>query len=363
MTTTISRALNQDLSQLAENTMHAWLLRCLSSVLVAVLLALTVGVTAADDNPGMSGPRGIASDGRGTIYVADVRNHAILKISATGTTTVLAGKPGIFGDEDGIGVEAKFNSPMSLAVDRSGNVYVADLNNHSIRRISPEGAVSTLAGGRSLAGSADGAGSQARFSSPHGVAVDREGNVYVADTDNSTIRKITPAGVVSTLAGVAGVAGGADGAGGAASFRFPQDLTTDSAGNIYVSDVNAHTIRKITPQGVVVTLAGANGHTGLADGIGGAAQFKFPRGIATDGANNIFVVDSNNYAIRKITPEGVVSTVHRAGETDGMTLPAGLAIQGTALHISLYSGETVVRDLPQFVFGSDNVVKLAATGK
>jgi sugar lactone lactonase YvrE len=361
--TTISRTAYQNKLPLAENTTGQRLHRYFSSVLVGVSLALTAGMVSADDDPGFPGPRGVASDGRGILYVADVRNHAILKVDATGSATVLAGTPGIFGDEDGIGAEAKFNSPTGLAVDRSGNVYVADLNNHTIRRISPEGFVSTLAGGHGVAGYVDGVGSEARFSSPHGAAADREGNVYVADTDNSTIRKITTMGVVSTLAGAAGIAGGTDGVVGAAKFRFPQDLTVDNVGNIYVSDVNAHTIRKISPQGVVVTMAGTDGLAGVADGIGDAAQFRFPRGIAADGANNIFVVDSNNYAIRKITPEGVVSTVIANGEADGMTLPAGLAIQGTALHISLYSGETVVRDLPQFVFANDNVVKLAARGQ
>ena len=145
-----------------------------------------------------------------------------------------------------------------MAVDSAGNVYVADTDNHTIRKITPSRVVRTLAGLAGSHGSADGTGSAARFNFPLGVAVDSAGNVYVADTDNYTIRKITPSGVVRTLAGLAGT-GSADGTGSAARFNFPQGVAVDSAGNVYVADTSNHTIRKITPSGVVSTFAGLAG--------------------------------------------------------------------------------------------------------
>ena len=163
-----------------------------------------------------------------------------------------------------------------MAVDSAGNVYVADTYNHTIRKITPAGVVSTLAGLAGSCGSADGTGANARFYYPYGVAVDSAGNVYVADTDNHTIRKITPGGVVSTLAGLAGSSGSADGTGANARFHYPSGVAVDSAGNVYVADTDNHTIRKITPAGVVSTLAGLAGSYGSADGTGANARFYQP---------------------------------------------------------------------------------------
>ena len=166
----------------------------------------------------------------------------------------------------------------------------------------------TLAGTVGVYGSADGNGTAASFSSPLGVATDSTGNVYVGDSGNHTIRKITPTGDVSTLAGTAGVFGSTDGIGSAASFDFPVGVATDSAGNVYVADFYNHTIRKITPTGDVRTLAGMAGVVGSADGTGSAASFNFPQGVATDIGGNVYVADSYNDTIRKITPSGDVST-------------------------------------------------------
>ena len=139
--------------------------------------------------------------------------------------------------------------------------------------------------------------------------MDGSGNVYVADTGNNTIRKITPAGVVSTLAGMAGSSGSADGTGSAARFYYPFGVAVDGSGNVYVADTYNNTIRKITPAGVVSTLAGTAGSSGSADGTGSAAQFYYPCGVAVDGSGNVYVADTDNYTIRKITPAGVVSTL------------------------------------------------------
>src|SRR5439155_300549 len=158
--------------------------------------------------------------------------------------------------------------------------------------ITPAGVVTTLAGLAVNPGSDGGTGSAARFSQPSGVATDSSGNVYVADSCNSTIRQITPAGVVTTLAGLAGNTGSDDGTGSAARFYYPYGVATDSSGNVYVADYFNSTIRKITPTGVVTTLAGLAGITGSADGTGSAARFNNTSGVATDSSGNVYVADS-----------------------------------------------------------------------
>jgi sugar lactone lactonase YvrE len=197
-----------------------------------------------------------------------------------------------------------------VAVDSAGNVYVADSSNFTIRKVTPAGVVTTLAGLAGSYGSADGTGSAARFSAASGVAVDSMGNVYVADTGNNTIRKVTPAGVVTTLAGLAGSSGSADGTGSAARFNSPQGVAVDGSGSVYVADHSNNTIRKVTPVGtnwVVRTLAGLAGPQsetfyGSADGTGSAARFSNPYGVAVDGAGNLYVADSSNNTIRKGYP-------------------------------------------------------------
>lgn len=252
-------------------------------------------------------PQSIATDSSGNVYVAE--SCAIRKITPAGVVTTLAGTNGS-GSTDGIGSTARFNVPQGIATDAAGNVYVADTNNNTIRMITPAGVVSTLAGTAGLTGSTDGTGAAARFSHPEGIATDASGNVYVSDSW-STIRKITPAGVVTTLAGTAVVIGSTDGTGAAASFNNLRGIATDSAGNVYVADSGNAIIRKVTPTGVVTTLAGTAGVHGNTDGLGTAASFAYPQGpqdVATDTSGNVYVADSNNHSIRKITPAGLVTT-------------------------------------------------------
>src|SRR5439155_1385320 len=208
------------------------------------------------------------------------------RITSAGVVTTLAGTAGTPGSTDATGTAARFRFPRDVATDGTGNVYVAELSNNTVRKITPAAVVTTLAGTAGSVGSADGTGAAASFNFPSGVATDSAGNVYVADTSNNTIRKITPAGVVTTLAGTAGTTGSTDATGAAASFNFPQGVATDSAGNVYVADTLNNTIRKITPAGVVSTLAGTAG-TGSADGTGAAASFNSPVGVATDNAGNV----------------------------------------------------------------------------
>ena len=237
-------------------------------------------------NARFNNPYGVAVDGAGNVYVADVDNHRIRKITPAGAVTTLAGD----------GTTTPFNHPGGVAVDGTGNVYVADSFNNRIRKITPGGAVTTFAGSTDF-GSTNGNGTIARFRSPQGVAVDGAGNVYVADTSNHQIRKITPGGDVSTLAG--STQGFADGNGALAQFFGAAGVAVDGAGNVYVADAGNHRIRKITPAGAVTTVAGST--LGFADGNGTNARFRFPYGVAVDGAGgNVYVADPGNSQIRHI---------------------------------------------------------------
>jgi streptogramin lyase len=219
-----------------------------------------------------------------------------------------AGKTGALDGSGGSGGSATFEYPYGVTVDSAGNVYVADSLNDDIRKITPAGVVSTLAG-TGTNGSADGKGTAASFFNPYGIAVDPTGILYVADTYNYTIRKVTPDGTVSTLAGTAGIKGSTDATGAAARFGALWGIAIDSTGNLYVADHDNNAIRKIAPGAIVTTLAGMPGQAGSIDGTGSAARFSGPTYVALDSAGNLYVSDTGNNAIRKLTSSGVVSTV------------------------------------------------------
>jgi sugar lactone lactonase YvrE len=268
-------------------------------------------------------PRGITADGAGNAIVADVSNHILRRVTTAGAVTTIAGVKTVQGYLDGTGTAAQFKLPYGLAADANGNVFVADAGAYTVRKIAPGGIVTTLAGSPGLSGSADGSGSAARFYFPWDLACDAAGNVYVSDTSNYTIRKITPAGVVTTVAGLAGSFGSADGVGSAARFYGPEGLAFDSAGNLFVADNSNNTIRKIAPDGTVTTVAGVAGSTGTTDGTGNAARFNHPSEMAIDAADNLYVHDGYNYTIRKITPAGVVTTfITGTGNIYGMAYDA-----------------------------------------
>ena len=281
-------------------------------------------------------PFGVAVDGSGNLYVADYGNNRIRRITAAGVVSTLAGS-GVTGSTDGPGASASFNGPTSVAVDASGTVYVADYFNHKVRRITAAGVVSTLAGTGS-AGTADGTGASAAFNQPNGVAVDAGGAVYVADRGNHKIRRITAAGVVSTLAGT-GSAGSTDGPAASASFNLPNAVAIDASGTVYVCDKGNQKIRRITAAGVVSTLAGT-GTVGNTDGTGTSAAFNNPGGVAVDVSGTVYVADFGNHKIRQITAAGVVSTLAgtgNAGSTDGpaasasFNRPNGVAVDGSGM--------------------------------
>ena len=282
-------------------------------------------------------PSGVATDEANNIYVSDSAN-TIRKITPSGLVTTLAGTAGLPGASNGLGTNAQFNSPSGLAVDMIGNVYVADSGNHLIRKISALGEVTTLAGSPGQPGSADGANGVARFNNPEGVTVDAAGNIYVADTFNNTVRKITADGVVTTLAGDPSRYGYGDGKGDNAQFASPLGLASDTTGIIYVADSGNNAVRKVTPDGMVTTLAGNPSRYGFTDGTGIGAEFFSPQGVAVDSAGNIFVAEETNDMIRKITPSGVVTTLAGTpsleGSADGVGSkalfygPVGVAVDG-----------------------------------
>jgi hypothetical protein len=264
-------------------------------------------------------PTGVAVDGAGNVYVADQNNNLIRQVSPLGTNwivTTIAG--GARGSQNGTGASAQFSGPAGIAVDSSGNLYVADQFNSVIRTITLSGTnwvVSTIAGTAGAPGKQNGANGSARFSSPTGVALDGLGNIFVADEGNNAIRKITPSGanwIVSTIAG--GTEGTNDGSGEAAQFNYPYGVAVDTGGRVFVADQFNNTIRLITPVGanwVVTTIAG-QAIAGRSNGSGASAQFDTPVGVTVDANDNVYVADSFNDAIRKLAPAGIlweVSTI------------------------------------------------------
>ena len=269
-------------------------------------------------------PHGLAVDAAGNVFVADRGNHLIRKITRDGTVSTLAGSPEKYGRVDGIGDAARFWYPVGMAVDTSGNVYVADSSGQAIRKVTSTGAVSTLAGTPETATRKLGFGDVEHFHNPTGVAVDKDGNVFVADSNNFVIRKIAPDGTVTTAAGLPGTEGTTDGEAKAARFVAPTGVTLDGKGNLYVSD--KLTIRKIDTRGVVSTLAGSRDQAGNTDGAGSAARFANPIAIASDSAGNVYVADSGNKNIRKITPGGAVKTLRDSGNESPFIKPVAVAV-------------------------------------
>jgi sugar lactone lactonase YvrE len=324
-------------------------IRAITPAGVVSTLAGDTSIGSADGVEGNAGfflPSAVAVDVSGNAYVADSGNNTIRKITPAGLVTTLAGSAGQTGDADGIGSAAWFSYPDGIAVDGGGNVYVADNHNNTIRKITPAGAVTTLAGAPGQTGSSDGLGGAASFWGPAGLAVDVAGNVYVADTGNCTIRKITPAGLVSTLAGTATMTGSSDGTGSTARFNVPCGVAVDPSGNVFVADTNNSTIREVTPGGVVTTLAGSAGKPGSADGQGGAAAFNYPHGIAVDGSDTVYIADTFNSTIRMMTSAGAVTTLGGSAQIIGGHGGAGSLArfdrpQGIAVD---YAGNLVVAD-------------------
>jgi sugar lactone lactonase YvrE len=272
---------------------------------VVTTFAGTVGSAGNTNASGIaasfSSPSGAVVDSSGNIFIADATNGTVRKITSAGAVTTFAGTAGSQGSADGTGAAAMFYRPVGIARDASNNLFVADPVAHTIRRITTAGIVTTFAGTSAIVGASNNTGSLASFRNPSGVVSDADGNLYVADTGNHIIRKVTSGGVVTTFAGTAQSSGSANGTGTAARFNGPTGLAIDSTGNIYVADSGNHTVRKITSAGVVTTVAGTAGSAGTTNGTGVAARFRSPSAVAVTTSGLLYVADTGNYTIRKIT--------------------------------------------------------------
>jgi sugar lactone lactonase YvrE len=285
-------------------------------------------------------------------------------VTPAGVVTTLAGSGATGstagGYADGPAAQALFNIPEGVSVDGSGNVYVAELTGQRVRKITPSGTVSTLAGsGKS--GQTDGIGTAAQFDHPHALTAEPGGTVYVADGGNNRIRRITVSGQVTTVAG-AGDRGTNDGQGTAARFYGPDAIAVDGEGNLYVADTLNNRIRKVTPAGAVTTLAGST--SGSAEGQGASAQFSDPEGVAVDAVGNVYVADTCNHAVRRVTPAGAVTTLVRLSSESTTTSlgtnfctgpndPSGIVVDGAGnIYVSLPWGQVVLKISSQKRSGS-----------
>ena len=305
------------------------------SILLILLLSLPLGVFAQaryqfDTYAGgvdgfrdgdrktalLRSPEGIATDATGNLYITEYKSSIVRKITTDGRVSLLAGQPMKTGYADGNGRNALFNRPHGLAVDKAGTVYVCDMKNHLIRSISPGGRVGTVAGKAGRSGRADGLKENARFNQPEGIVVSSTGELFVVDTYNFTVRKITRDGLVTTLAGAGGVAGYADGRGSSVRFNKPIGIAIDSRDNLYITDADYDgksagncLIRKIDLQGNVTTLGGVAGKAGHNDGPLKTARFNRPVGIAVAPDGTLFVADTEADLVRRIDTNGIVSTI------------------------------------------------------
>jgi sugar lactone lactonase YvrE len=300
-------------------------------------LAGAAGNLGTNDGTGSAArfnlPMSVAVDGAGNVFVADTQNQTIRKVTPAGVVTTLAGMPEVTGTNDGTGSAARFYFPSGMALDSNDNLYVADAFNNTIRRVTPAGVVTTLAGlpefdqsGDSLGGYADGTNRDERFYIPAGLALDRATNIYVTESGNNDVRKLTPVGTnwaVTTLAGQPLSSGTNDGTNSDARFNVPRGVAVDSNGVLYVSDEENNTIREVIPSGtnwVVTTMAGLAGITGTNAGMGSAARFSGLGGVAVDKNGNLYLADRNNDTIRLLVPSGtnwVVTTLAGAALTHG----------------------------------------------
>jgi streptogramin lyase len=286
-------------------------------------------------------PTQVAKDSQGNLFIAEGFSHCIRKISPAGVVSTFAGLAGTSGTSDGNGAAARFNTPFGIVIDSSDNLYVADGFNHAIRKIAPNGDVTTFAGSPGNPGYTDDTGTNARFTLVWALTIDASGNLFVADAGNSLIRKITAAGVVTTIAGTPGIPGHVDGPALTANLDLINGISINSSGDLFVTEYfdngggNLYYVRKITPGGDVTTIT--NGTT-----------LNDPRGIVVDSDGYLYVADVGNSLIRKISPtgsistllgsQGVFSSIDGNKSTARLAAPFGMSLYGNDIYFTEASG-------------------------
>jgi hypothetical protein len=323
---------------------------------------------------------GVAMDGAGNLYIADADNSRVRKVTPGGIITTAAGTgtPGFNGDNIAA-TSAQLNDPWGVAVDGAGNLYIADRNNDRIRKVTPGGIITTVAGTGTSGYNGDNiAATSAQLFDPYGLAVDRSGNLYIADTANNRIRKVTPSGIITTAAGTGTYGYNGDNiAATSAELYSPYGVAVDGAGNLYIADLNNWRVRKVTLGGTITTVAGTGtlGYNG--DNIAAtSAELNYPWAVAVDGAGNLYIADATNNRIRKVAPNGIITTVAGTG-TPGyngdniaatsvqLNYPWGVAVDGAG---NLYIADSTnfrirkvdVSDPPALTFPSTNVSSVSA---
>ena len=335
-----------------------------------------VGDFAGDGGPAVAArlnfPYDVAVDASGNLYITDRNNHRIRKVDSTGTITTIAGtgERG-FGGDGGPAIQAQLDAPYGVAVDGAGNLYIADLANHRIRKVDSTGTITTIAGtGERGFGGDGGPAIQAQLDAPTGVAVDGEGNLYIADRDNSRIRKVDSIGTITTIAGGGGF--GEDGGPATqARLNLPYGVAVDSAGNLYIADTNNDRIRKVDSAGTITTIAGT-GEQGFGGDGGPATQARlnYPYGVAVDGAGNLYIADQYNNRIRRVDSTGTITTIagteKRGFSGDGgpaiqapLFLPTGVAVDGAG---NLYIADQYNHRIRK-VDSTGTITTIAGTGE
>jgi len=289
------------------------------SIIQTVLGGSPVNVPALSAT--LNTPVGVAGDADGNLYVSVQGLNQIVKIDTSGMASVFAGTGANgFSGDGGPAAKAELNNPVGLAMDASGNLYIADSGNNRIRKIAPDGIISTVAGNGKEAYSGNGGpATSAALNFPLAVAVDAGGNLYIADTSNSVVRMVTPAGIITTFAGVNNAANGGDhGPATSAALNQPQGVAVDGAGNVYISDTGNNTVRVVGTNGIINQFAGNYGAGNTGDGgYATSALLNGPTGLAIDPSGNVYIVDQNNYRIRRVTPQGIISNYAGAGVQGG----------------------------------------------
>ena len=334
----------------------------------SVEVAATISAFAGTGSEGFSGdggpakaaqlylPAGLAFDASGALYIADLLNNRVRKVSPDGTITTVAGKgTKAFSGDGGLATAGSLNHPHSLAVDASGALYIADLGNHRVRKVSPDGTITTVAGTGNEGFSGDGGpATAAQLSLPAGLAVDASGALYIADLLNNRVRKVSPDGTIATVAGMGNEGFSGDGGPAtAASLNRPASLAVDASGALYIADSVNHRVRKVSPDGSITTVAGA-GNDGFS-GDGGpatAAQLHFPASLAVDASGALYIAGSVNHRVRKVSPNGTITTVAETGARPAtlawIHVPPGLAVDASgALYIADRYNHLVRRVAPR----------------